>query len=371
MPAVPMMLIPLIPLLIAGTLIFWNHAHAIMTWPGLERLIVSSLIDRYEENYLIRMRDTHLGCKTIQHRRPDIVFIGDSHSYAGYDYAYLQSVLRPARVGNCALSGLRPVNVLDFLSAAKGAGLLPRHLVFGISPEMFWYDEDRRINLAARSRREIAKINAPKESVLSLASGRFRNIEDFRRIEQTRSELETFEKAIGALDARSVDLFLAGDTSGIYPFDWWKDTVRKSTPDHQLLTVIEDICRAAKRNDVVLGIVYVPESEWLLSRFTDQQRQAFMQVTKRFAACANWSDFRFFPGGAPNNWFVNRYLLSDYPYGAWRDVALARDWIAEAPQERRWQFFDPDHMNSQGAKQFSHIVANLLADQILDGKKVR
>ena len=357
-------LVPLVPLLIAGVLILWNHAHTVLTWPGLERLVISRLIEDHEESYLMRMRDTHLGCKTVQHRHPDIVFIGDSHSYAGYNYVYLQEKLRPARVGNCALSGLRPANVIDFLSAAKSAGLLPQQLVFGISPEMFWKDEDRRMGLTVRARREIAKIGSPKESVVSLASGEFRHIEDFRHSASMRAAHAAFEQAMAGIDADQVDRFLAGDTSGIHALDWWRDTVLHGALDRPQLFLIEEICRAARRNGIILGVVYVPESRWLLSRLSTEQRSEFLQVTKRFAACADWTDFSFFPEGAPNTWYVNRQLLADYPYSAWSDVASARKWIEQAELTRRWQFFDPDHMNALGASEFSYRIVGNIASRL-------
>lgn len=353
-------LLPIVPLLIAGGVILSQHLHSVLTWPGLETIVLSRLIEANEQDYLLRMRDTHLGCQTVQARQPDVVFIGDSHSYAGYDYVHLQDALRPARVGNCALSGMRLPNVLDFLAAAKTNGVRPKYLVLGISPAMFWSD-DRRIGLTARARREIAKIGAPKESVISLASGSFREIEDFRDASAARSAQAAFERGIAGLDPSLVDDLLAQDTSGIYAFDWWRETVRKAVTDERRLPVIEQICRAATRNGVKLGVVYIPESRWLLSLLSDEQRREFAEVESRFRACADWTDFSFFPDGGPNIWYVNRALIPDYPYEVWSDLAAARRWVGNGDARRRWRLFDPDHMNSLGASEFSRRIAPELA----------
>src|SRR3989337_1880648 len=69
--------------LAAGAWLTLRSWQSTMTSPGIERLYFRTLIDRHETDCLVRLRDTHLGCETLTYRDPDVVFLGDSHSYAG------------------------------------------------------------------------------------------------------------------------------------------------------------------------------------------------------------------------------------------------------------------------------------------------
>jgi hypothetical protein len=357
-------ILPLLPLLMAGIAIWQLLGVDLVRWPGLERLVISRDIARHESNYLRDMRDTHLGCNTLQYRPADIVFIGDSHSYAGYDYLLLQQALRPLIVGNCAYAGMAPENVLHFLAVAKTAGLLPRYLVFGISPDMFWEDEERRSLRIPRTQREIGKLAGSRETLFSVLSGRYRVIDDFHD-DSPGQRIEVFNRGIETLSDQVIARFFEAYASGIHELDYWIDAVRKGRLDGRSLATIEPICAAARQLGIDLGVVYIPESAWLVSRLTREQKAGFEQVMRRFAACADWVDFTFFSaGGGQNRWFVDRFELPDYPYDAWADPAAARRWQEEAPRARQWKLFDPDHMNPLGAREFSRHVGAVLKSHI-------
>jgi hypothetical protein len=353
-------LAPLAPLVAVGIAIWIQQGVDLLRWPGIEKVSLSSMIRASEDGYLLRMRDTHLGCLTLQYRQADIVFIGDSHTYAGYDYALLQDLLHPRKVGSCALAGMAPENVIHFLDATRGAGILPTQLVFGISPEMFWKDKDRR-DQTARAQREIRRIGDSRENLVSLLTMRFKAIPDFKQVEQLSSRQNEFARGMAGLTEHSIQAFFQKYNGGLHALDYWSDAVAKASPDGQGTAIIEKVCAAAKRSHVRLGVVYIPESRWLVSRFSPEQRAAFLDVMAKFS-CADWVDFSFFDTlGGPDSWFVNRSLIENYPYDAWKDPDRAVSWQQEAPDTRKWQFFDPDHMNPMGASIFSkHIAAEIM-----------
>src|SRR5579859_5381373 len=76
--------------------IYWQSS---LVSRGIEDLYFGRMIAAHESDYLAALRDSHLGCKTIAYRAPDIAFVGDSHSYAGWDYAELQRALPGRKVG--------------------------------------------------------------------------------------------------------------------------------------------------------------------------------------------------------------------------------------------------------------------------------
>lgn len=348
-------LTPFLPLLVTGLMIWMVQGADVLRWPGAERAYLGSVIRSFEDNYLFRMRDTHLGCMTLQYRPADIVFIGDSHSYAGYDYELLQARLSPAIVGNCAFSGMFPENVIHFLTEARRSGLLPKLLIFGISPEMFWEDLDS-LDRIARAYREIKRLNDSRENLGAILTERFKVLVDFRKVDDLKIARRDFNIGIQNLSEGTIERFFQRYSNGIYPIDYWSNVIANGKPNPKGTAVIEKICAAAKSNQVRLGVVYIPESRWMLSRFSAEQRQAFRDVMQKFS-CADWVDFSFSQNGGPNIWYVNRYAIKNYPYEAWNDPDAAVAWNRSV-EERRWQFFDPDHMNPMGAAAFSERVAN-------------
>jgi hypothetical protein len=349
-----------LPLCLAGAMI-WSHSPAqVLKWPGFEKLYLSSLIRAHEADYLLKLRDTHLGCLTLEFRPADIVFIGDSHSYAGYDYAWLQERLRPALVGNCALAGMSAENVIDFIKVADPAGLLPKQLIFGISPEMFWKADKERAGYVQRARREIVKLNSARESLVDLLAGRFAVVPDFRDATAQRRALAKFDGSIATVTDAMTSRFFAEYKGGVHALDYWIEAVRTAQPDPDSAAVIRRVCEAASAHQVKVGVVFVPESRFLVSLLPPEQREAFRRVMKEFA-CADWVDFSFFEaGGGPDTWYINRSLVDDYPYEAWLDPESAVAWEAQDPKARRWQFFDADHMNPKGARAWSEIVAGAI-----------
>lgn len=338
---------------------------ALFYWPALEREIVSRHIQDDEANYLFSMRDTHLGCKTIRYRTPDILFVGDSHSYAGYDYEYLQRILKKHVVGNCALAGMFPINLSHLISSTVESSLSPKYIVFGIQPRMFW-DVKVRSNRVERARKEIFAISRPKESLVKLLQNKLSvldKIYDGPKINQAQIKQDGILKG---MPVDVFDAFLAQPAAQkLPPLIYWKEAVNNKTIYTGMPEVIDNICTQLNRSNIKLAIVYIPESRWLNQIYTNGQRANFIKTAMLFKQCADWIDLKFLKQyGGENRWFANRYLLDDYPYEAWHDPLKALKWVEEKPKERRWQFFDPDHMNSYGAKNFSIYMADKIRDWV-------
>lgn len=125
-------------------------------------------------------------------------------------------------------------------------------------------------------------------------------------------------------------------------------------PLPQVAEIVRRACGAIRRAGLRLGVIYIPESRWLNQRYTAAQRADFIRAASLFGACADWVDLSAFAStGYDNRYFVNRYLVDNYPYAGWQDLSAAQRWINEDAVERRWQFFDPDHMSAAGARVFS------------------
>jgi len=336
-----------------------------LTSRGIERAYFQSLIDTHEPDYLLKLRDTHLGCKTITYRDPQLVFLGDSHSYAGWDYAMLQDALRPVRIGNCALAGMFPENVADFVSLVTAAGLSTRYIVFGIQPRMFW-DVPERPDRIARARQMMIEARAPRENLPAILTGKWRQIDQFVGTAMTEpARIARLETDTRALDRGTVDRTLAENERSIYALNFWLGYVNEGGPLSNIGALVQRTCDAVRRAGLRLAVVYIPESRWLNQHYTAAQRRDFIANAALYQQCADWIDMTAFDSlGYDNRLFVNRYLVDNYPYAGWRTVAVAQQWMAENATERRWQFFDPDHLSAAGARAFSTRIAPRLAQWV-------
>jgi hypothetical protein len=255
-----------------------------------------------------------------------------------------------------------PENVADFAGLVAAGGLSTRFVVFGIQPRMFW-DVPERADRVARARRMMAEVREPRESLPGMATGNWRQIDAFIGAASTElAKIDRLQTDAQHLDARAVDRGLAENERALYALEFWLGYVRDGRPMPGIQQIVDRTCRALARAGLRLGVVYIPESRWLNERYTPGQREAFIRDARRFAQCADWVDLSAFESfGLDNRYFVNRYLVDNYPYAGWQDVSLARQWIDESATERRWQFFDPDHLSAAGAREFSARTAPRLS----------
>jgi hypothetical protein len=232
---------------------------------------------------------------------------------------------------------------------------------------MFW-DVEERSNRVERAKKEIYAIPQPKEILVGLLQKKLsvlNKIDDGPKIKQAQMKQDDILKGM------PVDIFDAFSNQRaaqrLYPLNFWKEAVNNKTIYTGMPEVIDNICRQLSKSNTELAIVYIPESRWLNQLYTKDQRVSFIETAMLLKQCADWIDLTFFEQyGGENRWFANRYLLNDYPCEAWYDSLVALKWVEEKPEERRWQFFDPDHMNSYGARKFSMYMAGEIRDWVYD-----
>src|SRR5262249_30841889 len=104
-----------------------------------------------EGSYLLSLRDSTLACESLGLRKPQAAVIGDSHSYAGWDFAALQAGLGE-RLGGCALGGLYIETVPLLLGHVLHASPGLRTVVLGLSPRMFWESPSKQEQINAHRR---------------------------------------------------------------------------------------------------------------------------------------------------------------------------------------------------------------------------
>jgi len=342
---------------IGGGALLTEHWEDHLKSIGVERHYFGRKIEEHESDYLAAMRDTYLGYKTVLYRDPEVLFFGDSHTYSSWDFQALQEGL-PCKAGCYSISGAFLENVCDLLDAIKAQGLSTRYLVIGLSPRMLFDSSDKQTYLQ-QFRRELATLGVPQENFVTLAKGEWRKVDRFVGGEgKVRETLPPLEAGLERVDPRDLRRFIDKNVSEFKMFHYWLQCVEEGRPCPELPAVIEQIGRKAKECGVQIAVVYIPESRWLTELYTPDQRAHFHATCRELEKIAGLLDVEWYTrGGGDDRFFVNRFMLADYPYDVWKkDGQAAKQWIDVDAPNREWQLFDADHMNLAGAKEFTRSV---------------
>lgn len=294
--------------------------------------------------YLANLREPEIACRTLRFRRPEVIVLGDSHTYAAWDFAELERRLR-LRVGACALGGLYAESVPALLAYALRETLRPRRIVLGLSPRMFWESPTKQEQIdfhdyllktmeqdaSAFVRRAIFGQALPRDGE-SEAIGRHAS-----RIE--------------ALDEASVGARLDRSRGSIKTLREWITRLGElrfaAYPPH----LGEQVCRLVQAAGATLWVLHVPESPYLEAHYSREVWERYGQAIKALAPCAG--KVLLDPAtsyGLGNRHYVNRQLLDSHDYAAWHLQVPLSDDLA----------FDADHLNPVGARLFTGKVLDRL-----------
>ncbi len=328
---------------------------------GIERFVIARSIDAREADYLAGLRDSHLGVRTLAARRPEIIFFGDSHTYAGWDFPMLQQEL-DRRVGCVAVSGAFPENLMTLLDTIEANALPTTHVVVGVSPRQFWA-LDERADRITQADRMLTETRSPRENLVDLLRGTPREIPAFGSIERYRDSQRRLTHGLREVDADALNEMLAGPGTVLHVSTWWREAIAAAGRAGDMADLGRAVGERADALGIHLAFVYIPESAWLVDTYPGPLADAFLRDAAAFASAGDWADLSAFQnGGNPNPLHLNRSAEEGFPYEECADIARAEDWIAGNDRVRRWRFFDPDHMNPAGARAFTErMVPRLLA----------
>ncbi|HAT8326994.1 TPA: hypothetical protein GDD11_13610 [Legionella pneumophila] len=331
------------------------------TSQGLEEFYVHNMISKYENEYLYTLRDTLLGCRTIKERKPDIIFFGDSHTYAGWDYNLLQKSFNKT-VGACPVSGAYPESMIDLLIMLKNANLHPQSIVIGLSPRMLWQDENRNEKITW-ARDLFTEIIKPQENLLNLFKGNWKKIPQFINDGKViKEKSERLKANLDGIKNDQIDKIIMNHFESIHSTNFFYNQIIKTHNKFiQPTNILHKLKKLANEQSIKLIFVYIPESKWLISHYTEAQLQEFHLFTAKIKTMGFiLIDDVNLTTGFENIYFLNRFLVDNYPYHSWSDDKLLKAWIDEDFSTRQWQVFDPDHMNALGATKFTQYMLPLL-----------
>ena len=122
-------------------------------------------------DYLANLRErTEFGCRTFLDRRPDILLLGDSHTYSAYDFNALRIAWRTDSISTCALGGFYAESFFIIADYMRRNGYFPKLLVLNTSPREFVDGRDKAAALSVH-KGYLESPYTPREFLQDLVKG--------------------------------------------------------------------------------------------------------------------------------------------------------------------------------------------------------
>jgi hypothetical protein len=299
-----------------------------------------------EDDYLASLRYGDFSCRTLFLRRPEIVFVGDSHSYAGWNFPDVGAKLR-ARIGGCMMGGLYIESFIDLLDAMRHLPPI-RTVVFGASPRMFWLAPDKAEQIRANTK-ALADVVYNRQSFLV-------GLQEARALPTTAGayaqSIATEGPKIASLSETDLAQQLAASRETFATIRAW--IVRLDEPAMPLdatAQLVHAVCTKIRELGTSLVVIHIPESPYIEALYSANRWDDYVAKMSLFRECATpviVERTAYYNLG--NRHYVNRELVNSLDY----DV-FARKRPLENPY-----YFDPDHLSRFGAMMFSNTAIHRL-----------
>lgn len=297
-----------------------------------------------ETVYLANLREPQFGCQNLSLRRPEAIVVGDSHSYAGWDFAQLERKLGQ-RIGACALGGLYAESVLALLDYVLRSSPDAKLVILGYSPRMFWDLPTKMKQI--EHHRQVIRLMTPRGTAFL----RHVILRQALPHDGEAAAIARHRDRIEILAETEVAIRLAESQHSIRTLRDWTRRLAESRHTAEPDSLARDICKRIRSANVRLWVLHIPESPHLESRYSHDVWRSYRASIDSLAPCAEMvlAD-QAVSYGLGNRHYVNRYLRDNLDYGIWtRPGPLVDD-----------SAFDADHLNPVGASRFTREALSKL-----------
>lgn len=333
-------------------------------------------IDPPIADYLATLRESSVpGCSSFGLRKPSLLVVGDSHSYAGWNFNVAAEKLGRDDIGACTLSGFRMKTWSLLMPRLERDHAIPRVIVFGASPLQFYpatNHEDEQLAMhekVLRGRAVDQFWELELGTGLRWVLGNVRNTVFHKmhpyKYPQLEKTLKLHQPLVEGISEARIPKVLAEYPvpSRIHVPERLAEEVPAAYPEIERL--IADLCAFVKKNDVSLYVLALPESPFLTERYTPAQQQYFESNLAQLSKCATAVIHEPAESyGLGNRHYVNRLMFDNYPYDLFHDDAPLPppDSVANQSYFDNY-FFDLDHLNLVGATKITPLLVQKLVDR--------
>ena len=322
--------------------------------------------EAYSDKFFQKIQGTDLeGCLILSTLNPDLLIVGDSHTYAGINFLELGNLLPNQTFSSCAIGGFYFQMLDELIDQLEEQGYVPKKIWYMTSPRQF--ADSKNIN---RVREQLfSKLQAGLDEtygyplffrdVAEFLQRNFQNILVYDNQQSKNQILQEYSKKISShqeiidkLDVNLVNKYLFYNKNNA--FKEWHDQIKVWSNNANIENQIANFCELINNREIQLSVIHIPESPALTEMYSDKIKENYNVILDKFNRCAMQvinEESKFY--GIDNRFYLNRHLYSDYPY-----YEIAKP-DSEIPPDG---LYDLDHLNGVGASIFTNHLVSLLGD---------
>lgn len=306
------------------------------------------------DNYLASLRESSsFGCATAGLTQSELFFIGDSHSYAGWNFNNVSQLTGTPNISACMMGALYLETLPAIMQKFRENNGYPKKIVYGTSIWQFTNRKGKEAQLAQhtnllntfRSRynlasaRDMIKLAYKWKEHPETSPGKAlqRTLSThFIKVESTRES-----SATGLIEKESTESKLI-----------WKENQKSIVFEANIKEKIDAFCKLINREGIDLYVIDLPESPYMMANYKKEDLRTYEQILQQFRQCSQnivMSDAASY--GLGNRHFINRSMMDSFPYESLPDGTSG----ISLPY-----LYDIDHMNLIGATKFTQIAVKRL-----------
>lgn len=310
-----------------------------------------------DQEYLANLHgNSEFGPATFLKRRAKVLVIGDSHSYAGFDYNELARDLGVGSISACAMGGFYADTLPELVRLMREQDYRPAIIIYGFSYRQLFEGKNKQAQLAQHKRaltpERLPSLKAAARnlwtSVLLLV--------DRERAMPRSAELDDANVALNAPHIKALHQLDPGrmaDRAGHSGLKVWDGVIAAAAISEAQRGNLASLCALVRETGAELYVFGVPESPELERRYPEPLLRQGGETVAELKSCARVLRLRSAQAwGLGDEHFVNRGLKQGYEYARWAEPGFRPD----------AQDFDPDHMNLVGARVFTKAVARMVVE---------
>jgi hypothetical protein len=306
-----------------------------------------------KENYLAGLRENStFGCSTAGLTKSEVFFIGDSHSYAGWNFNIASQLMGTSSISACMMGALYLETLPAIMQKFKENNGYPRRLVYGTSLWQFTDRKGKQDQLAQHNN----LLNAFRSRYnLSAANDMIGHARMWRKnpeaspAQMLQRNLLTHSIKVESTQESSATSLMERESTESKLL--WGENQRNIVFEANIKGKIDEFCNLINREGIILYVIDIPESPYMLAKYKKEDLLTYQRILQHFRQCSkNIVTDGIASYGLGNRHFLNRSMLDNFPYESLQDtsrVSLA-------------YLYDLDHMNLIGATKFTSIAVKRL-----------
>lgn len=312
-----------------------------------------------DSDYLSNLRDSSLfGCHSFLDMKPEWLIVGDSHSYAAWNYNELSKILDNTSISSCTVGGFYLETFNMILKLMDENQYYPKKLIYGASVRQFSYSEFKH------KQQEVHEAYIEQKYTLKeflfgiithLRTGKKKNILHTTHEEQI-SKYELHKSRIESITREEADLYIKSYPSG--PYEKWRNKIKKHSFTKDLDNMIQDICKVVNEKDIELYVINIPISPRLERMYGEEIMKQYFDYINKFQACSSKIIIKtaeYYK--IENSHYFNRSMDDQFPY---EQIKANKEIIGETDQ---WDAYDLNHLNAIGAFLFTEKASSLILEK--------